>query len=40
MYGEHLNGIMMEINSHNVDFLKDEFPSIGEIKKKKRHLTV
>ena len=33
MYGEHLNGGMIEIESRNVDFLKNEFPSIGEIKK-------
>ena len=31
MYGERLNGGMIEINSRNVDFLEDEFPSIGEI---------
>jgi len=33
MYGEHLNNGMTEIESSNVDFLEDEFPSIGEIKK-------
>jgi len=33
MYGEHPNGGMIEIESCNVDFLEDEFPSIGEIKK-------
>jgi len=33
MYGEHPNGGMTEIESRNVDFLEDEFPSIGEIKK-------
>ena len=33
MYREHLSGSMIEIESRNVDFLKDEFPSIGEIKK-------
>jgi len=32
MYGEHPNGGTMEVNSRNVDFLKDEFLSIGEIK--------
>ena len=32
MYGEHANGDMTEVDSHNVEFLKDEFPSIGEIK--------
>ena len=33
MYGEHPNGGMTEINFCNVDFLEDEFPTIGEIKK-------
>ena len=33
MYGEHPNGGMTEIDSHNVDFLEDEFPTIGEVKK-------
>jgi len=33
MYGEHPNGGMTEIESRNVDFFEDEFPSIGEIKK-------
>jgi len=33
MYEEHPNGDMTEIESHNVDFLEDEFPSISEIKK-------
>jgi len=33
MYGEHLNGGMTEVESRNVDFLEDEFLSIGEIKK-------
>ena len=33
MFGEHRNGGMMEINSRNVEFLEDEFPSVGEIKK-------
>ena len=32
MYGEHPNGGMMEAKSRNVDFLKDEFLSISEIK--------
>ena len=27
MYGEHLNGGMIEIDSYNIDFLKDEFPA-------------
>ena len=31
--GEHPNGGMIEINSCNVDFIEDEFPIIGEIKK-------
>jgi len=30
---EHPNGGVMEVDSYNVDFLKDEFPSIGKIKK-------
>ena len=33
MYREHPHGGMTEIASRNVDFLEDEFPSIGEIKK-------
>ena len=33
MYAEHPNGGMTEIESRNVDFLEDEFLSIGEIKK-------
>ena len=33
MYGEHLNGGMKEVDSRNVDFLKDEFPSLGDVKK-------
>ena len=33
MYWEHPNGGMTEIESRNVDFLEDEFLSIGEIKK-------
>jgi len=32
MYGEHPNGGMTEVDSRNVDFLEDEFPSISEIK--------
>ena len=32
MYGEHPNGGMTEVGSHNVDFFEDEFSSIGEIK--------
>jgi len=31
MYKEHSNGGMIEIEPCNVSFLKDEFPSIGEI---------
>ena len=33
MYGEHPNGGMTEIDSRNVDFLEDECPTIGEVKK-------
>ena len=33
MYGEHPNGGMTEIDSRNVDFLEDEFPTISEVKK-------
>ena len=33
MYGKHPNGGITEIDSCNVDFLEDEFLSIGEIKK-------
>jgi len=32
MYGEHRNGGLTEVDSRNVEFLEDEFPSIGEIK--------
>jgi len=32
MYGEHHNGGMIEVDSHNVDFLEGEFLSIGQIK--------
>jgi len=32
MYGEHPNGGMTEVDSHNVEFLEDDFSSIGEIK--------
>ena len=35
MYGEHPNGGVTEVDSHNVEFLEDEFPSIGEIKQDK-----
>jgi len=33
MYGEHSNGGMTEIECRNVDFLENEFLSVGEIKK-------
>jgi len=33
MYGEHPNGGMKEVDSRNVDFLEDDFPSIGEVRK-------
>ena len=33
MYREHINGGMTEMDSRNVNFLKDELSSIGEIKK-------
>ena len=33
MYGEQPNGDMTEIEFCNVDFLEDEYPSVGEIKK-------
>ena len=33
MYEEYSNGGMIEIDSYNVDFLEDEFPTIGEVKK-------
>ena len=33
VYGEHLSGDMIEIDSHNVDVLEHEFPSVGEMKK-------
>ena len=33
MYGEHPTGGMKEVDSRNVDFLEDEFPSISEVKK-------
>ena len=31
-FGEHPNGGMTEVDSRNVDFLEDKFPSVGEIK--------
>ena len=33
IYREHPNGGMKEVDSRNVDFLEDEFPSLGEVKK-------
>ena len=33
MYREHPNGGMEKIDSRNVGFLKDEFPTIGKVKK-------
>ena len=33
MYEEHLTGNMTEIDSHNIDFLENEFPIISEIRK-------
>jgi len=33
MSGEHPNGGIKEVDSGNVDFLEDEFPSIDEVKK-------
>lgn len=33
MYGEHPDGGMTEIESRDVDFLEEDFPSIGEVKK-------
>ena len=33
MFGEHLNTSMTKVGFHNVKFLEDEFPSLGEIKK-------
>ena len=33
MYEEHPNGGMIEIDSRNVDFLENKFPTIGEVKK-------
>ena len=32
MYGEHPNSGMTKLDSYNVDFLEDEFPSTGKIK--------
>ena len=32
MFGEHPNGGMTEVDSRSIDFLEDEFSSIGEIK--------
>jgi len=31
--GKYPNGGMMEINSSNVDFLKDDFPNISEMQR-------
>ena len=33
MYGEHPNGGTTEIESRNVNFLEDEFPSVCDFKK-------
>ena len=33
MYGEQPDGSMKEVVPRNVDFLEDEFPSTGEVKK-------
>uniref|UniRef100_A0A2N9GTW9 CCHC-type domain-containing protein n=1 Tax=Fagus sylvatica TaxID=28930 RepID=A0A2N9GTW9_FAGSY len=33
MYGEHPNGGMTEIKSHDIDFIKTDFPSIGNANK-------
>jgi hypothetical protein len=33
MYGEHPNGGMTEINSHDIDFIETDFPSIGDANK-------
>ena len=32
MYGEHSDGGMTEIESHDVNFIEDDFPSINEAK--------
>ncbi|WRX12315.1 Integrase [Theobroma cacao] len=32
MYGEHLDGGLTEMESRDVDFLEDDFPTIGEVK--------
>ena len=32
MYGEHPSGGMIEIDFRNVNFLENEFPTIGEVK--------
>jgi len=32
-YRGHHNGGMTKIESHNVEFFEDEFPTIGEVKK-------
>ena len=32
MYGEHPNGPMTKVDSCNVNFLEDDFPSVDEIK--------
>jgi len=33
MYGEHPNGVMIEVDSYNVDFLEDEFPVLMKSKR-------
>ena len=30
MYGEHPNGGMTKIESHDIDFIETDFPSIGD----------
>ena len=32
MYGEHSNGWLIEIESCDIDFLKNDFPTISEVK--------
>ena len=36
MFSEQLNDGMTKLDSSNVEFLQDEFPSVGEIKKNPR----
>ena len=31
MFGEHLDGGKTEVDSRNIDFIENDFPSIGDV---------